>query len=172
MNEATAPSEKQPALTTTVTAQVVKKSRFSCSLTNVIQEQNRFKEQQQQQPQQSKPDVVNTEATNTTKKDNGSEICNEDKNDIVYDINKWPDSLKAYCAKVYKHYSQNGQVSEDQVTKYLQKKIIDAFKVTPDLNTGWETEPIPEIYDIKQVRTSSSERAWDLIFSLLIMLNY
>lgn len=75
----------------------------------------------------------------------------EEQCDIVYHIDKWPDSLKNYCARIYKHYSQSTQVSEDQVTKYLQKKITDAFKVRADLNTGWETEKIPEIYDIKQV---------------------
>lgn len=138
----------------------VKKSRFSSNVSNVVQEQNRFKEQQQQQQQQQK---VTTAVANVG-------ICNEDMDgsstskdkkeeeeetteqcDIVYHIEKWPDALKNFCARVYKQYAQSTQVSEDQVTKYLQKRITDAFKVRADLNTGWETEKIPEIYDIKQV---------------------
>ena len=133
----------------------MKKSRFSSNISNVVQEQKAFK-QQQQETTPSQPTSSRSE-----------QICSEDKvsasesttntTDIVYDINKWPDSLKNYCARVYKHYATISQVSEDQVTKYLQKKITEAFKVSPDLNTGWETKAIPEIHDIKQVYNKNLE---------------
>ena len=128
---------------------VVKKSRFSSNISNVVQEQNRFKQQQETpvQPTTSRSEEICSEDTASTSVSASATT----PTDIVYDINKWPDTLKNYCARVYKHYATISQVSEDQVTKYLQKKITDAFKVTPDLNTGWETEAIPEIYDIKQV---------------------
>lgn len=159
VTEQTSSGEQQTAASTSNTATAtktttVKKSRFSSNVSNVIQEQNRFKEQQQQQQQKA--------ATVPAKSVPGkSEICNEDMEieenaneaqcDIVYHIDKWPDALKNYCARVYKQYASSSQVSEDQVTKYLQKRITDAFKIRPDLNNGWESEKIPEIYDIKQV---------------------
>lgn len=148
-------SSEQPATSTAPkTTTTVKKSRFSSNVSNVIQEQNRFKEQQQQQQKAASVPVKSAPGK--------SDICNEDMEieengnesaqcDIVYHIDKWPDALKNYCARVYKQYASSSQVSEDQVTKYLQKRITDAFKLRPDLNNGWESEKIPEIYDIKQV---------------------
>ena len=49
-------------------------------------------------------------------------------------------------------------VSEDQVTKYLQQRITDAFKVKPDLNIGWENEPLPDIIAIRKVAPFSQQQ--------------
>lgn len=49
-------------------------------------------------------------------------------------------------------------VSEDQVTKYLQKRITDAFKLKPDLNIGWDAEPLPDIISIKKVAPFSQHQ--------------
>lgn len=132
----------------------VKKSRFSSHVSNVTQEQVRFR-QEQQFKQSSKPEQICSEDMDVEDKSlgvGGGVEEQEEQCDIVFHIDKWPDALKNYCARVYKQYANSTQVSEDQVTKYLQKRITDAFKVRPDLNVGWETESIPEIYDIKQVR--------------------
>lgn len=142
-------SESSAAAVDPVAAKpAVKKSRFSSNISNVVEEQNRFK--QEQQHKQVKPEPKSHQIA-VEDMDVDKKPAAETSSDTVYDIKKWPEALKAYCAKVYKHYSSVSQVSEDQVTKYLQKRITDVFKVTPDLNTGWEHEPIPEIYDIKQV---------------------
>lgn len=153
----------------------VKKSRFSqaTNVSNVIQEQTRFKQQQEQH----KPviEILSSSTTNANanrsngicSEDMGMDECNNNKSsatsssderdvasaqsDIVYDINKWPASLKTYCASVYQHYQKITLVSEDQVTKYLQKRITDAFKENADLNSGWQTEPIPDVLAIKKV---------------------
>lgn len=37
------------------------------------------------------------------------------------------------------------------MTKYLQQRITDTFKLKPDLNIGWETEPVPAQEDIRKV---------------------
>jgi hypothetical protein len=78
--------------------------------------------------------------------------------DIVYDINKWPIALKTYCAKVYQHYQTITMVSEDQVTKYLQQRITEAFNLKPDLNIGWDKEPLPDIISIRKVAPFSQQQ--------------
>jgi hypothetical protein len=42
-------------------------------------------------------------------------------------------------------------ISEDQVTKYLQQRITDTFKLKPDLNVGWDIEAVPSLEDIRKV---------------------
>lgn len=117
-----------------------RKTRFTESIDNVIKEQEKTNKEVKEI---SHPPAQQEIKDEETKKDQGS--------DIVFDINKWPNALKNYCAKVYQHYQNIKQVSEDQVTKYLQKRITDAFKIRSDLNIDWEKEALPEIASIRQV---------------------
>ena len=71
----------------------------------------------------------------------------------MFDIHKWPLELKNYCTKVYQHYSKMMHVSEDQVTKYLQQRITETFKLKPDLNIAWQEEPVPDLEAIRKVRS-------------------
>ena len=41
-------------------------------------------------------------------------------------------------------------ISEDQVTKYLQKRITETFKLKPDLNISWQNEPVPDVNAIRK----------------------
>lgn len=59
---------------------------------------------------------------------------------------------------MYQHYQSITLVSEDQVTKYLQQRITDAFKVKQDLNIGWENEPLPDIIAIRKVAPLSQQQ--------------
>ena len=134
-----------------------KKSRFNAtsldSLTNVKQQQEMFNKKQE-------IDTDNSKQTNEVVANVNTQIATPTKtataSDIVYDINKWPVSLKEYCAKVYQHYQSITLVTEDQVTKYLQQRITNAFKLKPDLNIGWETEPMPDIISIRKVAPYSN----------------
>lgn len=78
--------------------------------------------------------------------------------DIVFDIHKWPPALKNYCTKVYQHFQKVLNISEDQVTKYLQQRITETFKEKPDLNIAWYDEPVPEIEQIRQVAPLSQQQ--------------
>ncbi|CAF0882411.1 unnamed protein product [Brachionus calyciflorus] len=146
-NETVAAAAAKTELTPNTQTQEPRKSRFNMtqSVSNVIKEQEKFKEK-------------NNEKITEPLSETSSKIDNVEKkevstpgSDIVFDINKWPLSLKTYCAKVYQHYQTITLVSEDQVTKYLQKRITDAFKIKPDLNIPWDREPLPDINSIKQV---------------------
>jgi hypothetical protein len=110
-----------------------KKSRFNAtsldSLSNVKQQQENFNKKQDIDNDKSKqtnevvvsanaPAVINT--TTPAKTTIAS--------DIVYDINKWPVSLKEYCAKVYQHYQSITLVTEDQVGKVNQCQISFRFE--------------------------------------------
>ena len=134
-----------------------KAKRFATStsttqLTNIQAEQENFKKQQQEVIITSKSDEVKADESivNTTSTQPTSPTT-QPQADIVSDINKWPASLKAYCTKVYQHFQKLTNISEDQVTKYLQHRITETFKIKPDLNIAWESEKIPEVSDIKQV---------------------
>lgn len=120
-----------------------RKSRFTESIANVIKEQESGKQQAKEIVQQQQPPAQQEAKSEEIKKEQGS--------DIVFDINKWPNALKSYCARVYQHYQNIKQVSEDQVTKYLQKRITDAFKIRADLNIVWDSEPLPDVAAIRQV---------------------
>lgn len=117
-----------------------RKSRFTESIDNVTKEQENFKKEVKEISQPMAQQEIKDE-----------EIKKEQGSDIVFDINKWPTALKNYCAKVYQHYQNIKQVSEDQVTKYLQKRITDAFKVRSDLNIAWDIEPLPDVAAIRLV---------------------
>jgi hypothetical protein len=140
-----------------------RKSRFQ-SIDHVKQQQDLFKNKQnQQENEQSKSQESNTSSTSeaqvdATKQDGDPTKKQTTTNviDIVYDINKWPSSLKDFCARVYKHYHTSTIVTEDQVTKYLQQRITNAFKLKPDLNVGWESEALPDIISIKKVAPFSN----------------
>ena len=67
-------------------------------------------------------------------------------------------ALKSYCTKVYQHYSKIMHVSEDQVTKYLQQRITETFKLKPDLNIAWHEEPVPNIEAIRKVAPLSQQQ--------------
>lgn len=49
-------------------------------------------------------------------------------------------------------------ITEDQVTKYLQKRITETFKLKPDLNIPWQTEPTPSIEAIKKEAPLSQQQ--------------
>lgn len=166
-------ASKEPAqMTQSVSAPSVtesptpRKSRFNMidSVSNVTNQQNQFKQQQQQQQQQQQDQSVKTETnqntmdTESSQEKDQTETNEQAQSDIVYDIHKWPASLKNYCAKVYQHYQQITIVSEDQVTKYLQQRITDAFKQKQDLNIGWENEKIPDVIAIKKVAPLSQQQ--------------
>jgi len=125
-------------------------------LSNVTAEQNAFKAK----------DQVNIMKPNTAIETQKSPVTNEAKeaadakaaSDIVFDIHKWPVALKTYCTKVYQNYANVFGLSEDQVTKYLQKRITDTFKIKPDLNIDWESEPVPSIEDIRKEAPLSQQQ--------------
>ena len=48
------------------------------------------------------------------------------------------------------------------MTKYLQQRITDAFKIKPNLETGWETEAMPNVDDIKKVAPLSNAQQQQL----------
>ena len=78
--------------------------------------------------------------------------------DIVFDIHKWPPALKSYCTKVYQHFQKILNISEDQVTKYLQQRITETFKDKPDLNIAWHDEPVPDVEQIRKVAPLSQQQ--------------
>ena len=119
-----------------------RKSRFD-NLNNVTNQQKEFEQT-----------TANKTETQQQQQANGAEI--------VSNINKWPASLKSFCAKVYQHYQTITTVTEDQVTKYLQQRITDAFKIKPNLETGWETEAMPNVDDIKKVAPLSNAQQQQL----------
>lgn len=135
----------------------VKKSRFSLTgpdaVSNVANEQTRFKQEQDA----TKPAPAAPAAPTVEEPAKPESATPASQPDIVYDINKWPMALKTFCAKVYHHYQAITLVSEDQVTKYLQKRITDAFKQNPNLDVGWDAEPIPDIISIRKVAPSSNQ---------------
>lgn len=122
-----------------------RKSRFNTnSLANIQAEQESFKKKEAEEIKVSEPTVIKQEEPVATKTTTTAA-------DIVADINKWPATLKAYCTKVYQFYQKLHTVSEDQVTKYLQQRITDTFKLKPDLNIDWDNEKIPDVSAIRLV---------------------
>jgi hypothetical protein len=119
----------------------------------VTSQQKEFEQQQQQQQASS---------ANATKPATANEQQHNGSAEIVSNINKWPTSLKNFCAKVYQHYQTITAVTEDQVTKYLQQRITDAFKIKSNLETGWETETMPSVDDIKKVAPLSNAQQQQL----------
>jgi hypothetical protein len=171
----TAQVEAKPATPAAPVAQtppIVKKSRFDLT-SNVASEQKAFSSAKTNDA--IKVTIVSTPLTNkppeahaTSSSSSAGSIASEDtvapsadtqkQTDIVYDIKKWPDSLKAYCAKVYAHYQQLATLGDDQVTKYLQKRITEVFKQSPDLLIDWENEPLPDVASIKKVSPFSQQQ--------------
>jgi len=44
------------------------------------------------------------------------------------------------------------------VTKYLQKRITETFKLKPDLNIAWESEPVPSLEEIRKEAPLSQQQ--------------
>jgi hypothetical protein len=151
-----------------------KKSRFSSldSISNVTAQQASYEQETKTKASQleTKPSSVSKQITTVSSSPSAPsmETSKEEQkttstttsqvSDIVYDINKWPIALKTYCAKVYQHYQTITLVSEDQVTKYLQQRITEAFNLKPDLNIGWDKEPLPDIISIRKVAPFSQQQ--------------
>jgi hypothetical protein len=144
--------QQQPAATQ---PPPVRKSRFN-SLDNIKNQQRAFDEKTTTDPRVNNPVAV------SSVKIEAQTVSSSSQSEIVFDIHKWPVSLKSFCAKVYQHYQSITLVAEDQVTKYLQQRITDAFKVKPNLEVGWETEQIPTVEQIKQVAPLSNAQQQQL----------
>jgi hypothetical protein len=141
----------------------VKKSRFDLSssdslISNVTQEQKSFEKNEQEKVRTLSTPMSSTKAGSAVNENVAEEEIRVTKQqqqapttDIVYDIKKWPVNLKAYCARVYQHYVKIVAVDEEQVTKYLQKRITDVFQINPELTIDWEKEPVPDLIAIKKV---------------------
>lgn len=129
----------------------VRKSRFN-SLDNIQSQQKAF---------EVKSQIIIDSPPSSSSSDQKREIeipvsNSSNQSEIVFDIHKWPASLKSFCAKVYQCYQSITLVAEDQVTKYLQQRITDAFKVKQNLEIGWETELMPTVEQIKEVAPMSN----------------
>jgi hypothetical protein len=167
-----------PAAAPVTQSPVVKKSRFDLT-SNVASEQRAFTQQQLTTKAvvndsikitvMSSPLSSSSSSTSVAGKSGsecgiasedtvGNGVADDQKNDTVYDIRKWPETLKAYCAKVYAHYQKLATVGDDQVTKYLQKRITEVFKNTPDLKIDWGSEPLPDVATIKRVSPFSEQQ--------------
>jgi len=147
-----------------------KKSRFDVTTptapqptSNIVKHQNLYAQyqqkqqimlQQQQLKQQKQAKAIATAGVivqqKTTPK---SEVAS----DVVFDINKWPVSLKSYCSKVYQQHAGSTQVTEQQVTNYLQNRITQAFKVKADLAINWDVEKMPDVNTIRQLASLKVE---------------
>lgn len=149
-----------------------KKSRFDITTPpaqptpNIVKHQNLYAQyqqkqqimlQQQQLKQQKQAKAVATAAAIAHQKTAPQKPKNESESDVVFDINKWPVSLKNYCAKVYQQYAASTQVTEQQVTNYLQNRITQAFKVKADLGINWDAEKMPDVNTIKQLASVKIE---------------
>ena len=147
-----------------------RKSRFN-NLNNVAAQQKEFEQRNQAKIETQAPPPPASPANNaassasTPAPASASAAATPDvkqQSDIVFDIHKWPNSLKTFCAKVYQHYQNILLVTEDQVTKYLQQRITDAFKIKPNLEIGWETEQMPDVEQIKRVAPLSAAQQLQL----------
>lgn len=142
-----------------------RKSRFdmpplsssSSSTSNVIKQQNLYQQYQQKQKEKLATEAAaksqpTTTTTTTTTNPNPTTPTYGD--DIISDINKWPVSLKNYCSRLFTIYHSNKLVSEQQVTRYLQTRITETFKIKNDLNINWDNEKIPDVQTIRQLTTT------------------
>jgi len=134
-----------------------RKSRFNNnilngSLPNIEAEQNSFK----QKSQENSSNACKSSLVEAAKSVESAVATSA--SDIASDINKWPANLRTYCTKVYQFYQKQTILSEDQVTKYLQQKITDTFKIKPDLSIDWDNEKIPEVSQIKQIAPFSQHQ--------------
>ena len=117
---------------------------------------------QQKQFEDKNKNSAATVTTTTTPTAPVSAPPQANNSEIVSNINKWPASLKTFCAKVYQHFQSSLVLAEDQVTKYLQQRITDAFKLKSDLETGWECESMPSVEAIRKVAPLSNAQQQQL----------
>lgn len=140
--------------------EVQKKSRFDVTTPNIAKHQNLYAQyqqkqqimiQQQQLKQAKQHKAVAQAAAIAQQKITTAPAKAKSESDVVFDINKWPMSLKNYCSKVYQHFAGSSQVSEQLVTNYLQNRITQAFRVKADLAINWDAEKIPDVNTVRQL---------------------